>query len=123
MRHLFREIFGGEDKKKDSASDTARPSSFQTQSQNVASTREAPTTSVADPVPSQPIQLPDVARMSGREFEYYMAKVFETLGYEVNLVGGTGDQGVDLLIQQGHELIAVQCNNYNQPVVNKPVQD
>jgi Restriction endonuclease len=49
--------------------------------------------------------------MSGPEFERYMASVFEALGYKATVLGGAGDQGVDLLLQKENELIAVQCNS------------
>jgi restriction system protein len=52
--------------------------------------------------------------MSGTEFEYYMASVFEALGYNATILAGAGDQGVDLLLRRDHELVAVQCKNYGQ---------
>lgn len=61
--------------------------------------------------------------MSGKEFEQYIANIFEALGYVTHGIGGTGDQGVDLLLWKAGVLIAVQCKNYNQPVGNKAVQE
>lgn len=43
--------------------------------------------------------------MSGREFEHFMADLFRTAGYKVDVVRGTGDQGVDLLI-----LVLILCS-------------
>jgi predicted helicase len=68
-------------------------------------------------------QLQNMARMSGPDFERYMASVFEALGYNATILGGTGDQGVDLLLQKENEFIAVQCKNYQQPVGNTPIQE
>jgi predicted helicase len=68
-------------------------------------------------------QLQNIARMSGPEFERYMGSVFEALGYKATILGGAGDQGVDLLLQKENECIAVQCKNYQQPVGNKPIQE
>ncbi len=59
--------------------------------------------------------------MSGQEFEQFMADLFRTAGYKVDVVGGTGDQGVDLLIKKGRKLIAVQCKKYGRPVGNAAV--
>jgi len=59
--------------------------------------------------------------MSGREFEGFMAELFRAAGYKVDVVGGAGDQGVDLLIKKGRKLIAVQCKKYGRPVGNKAV--
>ena len=61
--------------------------------------------------------------MSGNQFERFTADVFRALGYDVTMLGGAGDQGVDLLLRKGHESVAVQCKNYRQPVGNKPVQE
>jgi hypothetical protein len=91
--------------------------------------RDAPRTSVddaagdADGTSSWPIQPRDFTQMSGIEFEHYMANVFEALGYDATVLGGTGDQGVDLLLRKDHELVAVQCKNYGQRIGNKPVQE
>jgi HJR/Mrr/RecB family endonuclease len=59
--------------------------------------------------------------MSGEEFEHFMADLFRTAGYKVDVVGGTGDQGVDLLMKKGRKLIAVQCKKYGRPVGNAAV--
>jgi HJR/Mrr/RecB family endonuclease len=47
--------------------------------------------------------------MSGREFEQSMADLLRAAGYKVDVLGGAGDQGVDLLVKEGRKLIAVQC--------------
>jgi HJR/Mrr/RecB family endonuclease len=59
--------------------------------------------------------------MSGREFEDFMAELLRTTGYKVDVVGGAGDQGVDLLMKKGRKLIAVQCKKYGRPVGNAAV--
>ena len=59
--------------------------------------------------------------MSGREFEHFMADLFRTAGYKVDVVGGAGDQGVDLLLKEGRKRIAVQCKEYGRPVGNAAV--
>jgi HJR/Mrr/RecB family endonuclease len=59
--------------------------------------------------------------MSGREFEHFMAELLRAAGYKVNVVGGAGDQGVDLLVKEGRKLIAVQCKKYGKPVGNAAV--
>jgi HJR/Mrr/RecB family endonuclease len=59
--------------------------------------------------------------MSGREFEHFMADLFRTAGYRVDVVGGAGDQGVDLLLKEGRKRIAVQCKKYGRPVGNAAV--
>jgi hypothetical protein len=39
------------------------------------------------------------------------------------VLGGSGDQGVDVIATRGSERIAVQCKNYAKPVGNRPVQE
>jgi HJR/Mrr/RecB family endonuclease len=59
--------------------------------------------------------------MSGQEFEHFMADLLRAAGYKVDVIGGSGDQGVDLLVKQGRRLIAVQCKKYGRPVGNAAV--
>ena len=59
--------------------------------------------------------------MSGREFEHFMADLFRMAGYKVDVVGGAGDQGVDLLLKEGRKRIAVQCKKDGKPVGNAAV--
>jgi restriction system protein len=61
--------------------------------------------------------------MSGPEFERYMAEVYRALGYNVEMRGGSGDQGVDLLLRKGREFVAVQCKNHQRPVNNTAIQE
>lgn len=68
-------------------------------------------------------QLKSIPSMSGAEFERYMASVYKALGYNVTILGGAGDQGVDLLLRKGRESVAVQCKNHKRPVGNSPVQE
>lgn len=67
--------------------------------------------------------LNSVSLMSGTQFEFFAARVFQALGYRATVLGGSGDQGVDLILQASDGKIAVQCKNYKKPVGNKPVQE
>jgi hypothetical protein len=61
--------------------------------------------------------------MSGPQFEHFVADVLRGLGYRVQVLGGSGDQGVDVIAMSGDERLAIQCKNYGKPVGNKPVQE
>ncbi len=61
--------------------------------------------------------------MSGPQFEHFMADVMRGRGYQVRVLGGSGDQGVDVIAQRGGERIAIQCKLYHRPVGNKPIQE
>jgi restriction system protein len=61
--------------------------------------------------------------MSGDEFERYLAEIFHLLGYQVERLGGSGDQGVDLILTLGGTRTAVQAKCYSNALGNKPVQE
>ena len=64
-----------------------------------------------------------VRSMSGAEFEVFVADLFGALGHKAVVLGGSGDQGVDVIVNRGGERIAVQCKNHKKAVGNKPVQE
>jgi HJR/Mrr/RecB family endonuclease len=64
----------------------------------------------------------DYQKMSGAEFEQFLAEIFKLLGYKVEATGQAGDQGVDLIIQKDVK-IAVQAKCWNDSVPNKAVQE
>lgn len=64
-----------------------------------------------------------VRAMSGTQFELYVASLLRAMGHNTRVLGGSGDQGVDLIVDYFGERVAVQCKNYAKPVGNKPVQE
>ncbi len=60
--------------------------------------------------------------MSGHEFERFMADLFRKQGYTVQQTPGSGDQGVDLLVDIDGRKVAVQLKRWIQPVGNSAVQ-
>ena len=65
----------------------------------------------------------EVRFMSGAEFEVFVADLFEAMGHRVTVLGGAGDQGVDIVVNPRGKRIAVQCKNHSRPVNNKAVQE
>jgi restriction system protein len=65
----------------------------------------------------------EVRFMSGAQFEVFVADLFEAMGHQTMVLGGAGDQGVDVLVNPRGKRIAVQCKNYSKPVGNKAVQE
>lgn len=61
--------------------------------------------------------------MSGGQFEVFVADLMRSMGYQASVLGGSGDQGVDVIAAAGGERIAIQCKNYKKAVGNKPVQE
>jgi len=69
------------------------------------------------------VSLQNVGAMSGGQFEVFVAQVLQALGYRTTVLGGSGDQGVDIVAVSLEGKVAVQCKNYKKPVGNKPVQE
>jgi HJR/Mrr/RecB family endonuclease len=64
-----------------------------------------------------------VRSMSGAQFEVFTADLFRAMGHQAVVLGGAGDQGVDVIVNPRGERLAVQCKNHNRPVGNRPVQE
>jgi HJR/Mrr/RecB family endonuclease len=64
-----------------------------------------------------------VRSMSGAQFEVFTADLFRALGHQTTMLGGAGDQGVDVIVNRRGERVAVQCKNHRRPVGNRPVQE
>ena len=61
--------------------------------------------------------------MSGVEFEKYIAKIFESMGYHTTLTPATGDQGIDIIAQKKDIKIGIQTKCYSSTVGNFAVQE
>lgn len=55
------------------------------------------------------------ASLSGAEFERALGNLLQGLGYGVVQTGGTGDEGIDLLVRRGNRTTVVQCKRYKSP--------
>jgi Restriction endonuclease len=64
-----------------------------------------------------------VRSMTGAQFENFTADLFRAMGYQAVVLGSTGDQGVDVIVNRRGERVAVQCKNHKKPVGNRPVQE
>jgi len=61
--------------------------------------------------------------MDGQEFEGFMGDLLQRMGYEVEVVGQTGDHGIDLLGKKGSDRIAVQCKRWSGAVGESIIRD
>ena len=64
-----------------------------------------------------------VRLMDGVLFEVFVADLLRAMGHSVQVCGGSGDQGVDIIVNPRGERVAVQCKNHSAPVGNRPVQE
>lgn len=58
-------------------------------------------------------EISNVDKLNGWQFESYCAKLFTTLGYQVEVTKGSGDFGADLILNNS---ISVQCKLYSGSV-------
>lgn len=65
----------------------------------------------------------EVDLMTGVEFEKFVAKLFERMGYESEVTKSSGDQGIDVLAKKGNILIAIQAKCYNVVVGNHAIME
>jgi restriction endonuclease Mrr len=58
----------------------------------------------------------------GDDFEHLIVRLFEAMGFASKRIGGTGDQGGDVIAAKGSEQILIQAKCYTVPVGNDAVQ-
>ena len=66
------------------------------------------------------LKLAQLSTLTPEGFEEFVAEVFEALGYEVEQVGGTGDEGADLRLSRDGVRAVVQCKYHSRGVVGSP---
>lgn len=64
-----------------------------------------------------------LASLSGSDFERLLARLYEKMGYTVQLNGRTGDQGADLIATRGNERLIIQAKRHTGSVGNTAVQE
>ena len=64
-----------------------------------------------------------VGELTGIEFEAAVASLYERTGYIVRLTKASGDFGVDVLVNKGTELLAIQVKRYTGNVGVRAVQE
>ena len=71
----------------------------------------------------QSIDISDIDRMSGKEFEKYVAQLLEDYGYQnVSMTPASGDDGIDIIAYRGNTKIGFQCKCYRNNIGNSAVQ-
>jgi restriction system protein len=68
------------------------------------------------------LKIAQLGSLTPESFEEFVAELFEALGYEVETLGGSGDEGADLRLRRRDGLLAVvQCKYHKRGVVGSPV--
>jgi HJR/Mrr/RecB family endonuclease len=69
------------------------------------------------------LHIDELKKLSGIEFEDYLAELFKSHGYQVQTTPSTGDYGADLILQKDQHLTAVQAKCYTGSVGVSAVQE
>ncbi len=75
------------------------------------------------PVKKQTVTITNIDLMGGQEFEYFVADLFQRMGYVTEVTKQTGDQGIDIIARRPGTSIGIQTKCYSQEVSNKAVQE
>lgn len=67
--------------------------------------------------------LTDIDLMSGREFEIFIAELFQKLGYTTKVTPESNDQGIDVLAIKRETTIAIQAKCYSGVVGNHAIME
>lgn len=66
------------------------------------------------------LKLAQLDSLTAEGFEEFVAELFEALGFQVEQVGGTGDEGADLRVSRGGLAGVVQCKFHSRGVIGSP---
>ncbi|MDR2904081.1 MAG: restriction endonuclease, partial [Clostridiales bacterium] len=69
------------------------------------------------------IGMDDIDLMEGNEFEHYVAKLFEKMGYKTEVTKQSGDYGIDVIARKDNTSIGIQAKRYATTLGNKAVQE
>lgn len=64
-----------------------------------------------------------VDEMDGHQFEAFLSDLFTRLGYKTEVTKGSGDFGIDLIVDGKNYKIRIQAKCYSDKVPNKAVQE
>lgn len=69
------------------------------------------------------LQLSDIDNMNGGEFERYVSRLLKHRGFDAEVLGGSGDLGVDIIAQKNNLKYAVQVKRLSEHVSRRAVSD
>lgn len=65
----------------------------------------------------------NICSLSPSDFEAYVALLFERAGHRVKRIGGTGDRGIDLVVNRDGQSSVVQCKRYENNIGPSTVRE
>jgi len=70
-----------------------------------------------------PLNIDNIDEMSGEEFEIFLKLLFKKREYRVEHIGGSGDQGADLILRRFNIKTVVQAKRYEGTIGNTAIQE
>jgi len=67
--------------------------------------------------------LEELHRLTGNQFEELIASLFRRDGYTVNRCGGSGDEGIDLILELAQSKDVVQCKRWKSDIGSPVIRD
>jgi hypothetical protein len=61
--------------------------------------------------------------LRGVEFEKALANLYKSLGYSVLITKGSGDEGIDLILEKDNKETIVQCKGHEKPIGVGAIRD
>jgi restriction system protein len=65
----------------------------------------------------------DADALDPGNYELHCAHVLRECGWKAEVLGGSGDQGADVIAERGTTRVVIQCKKYSRSVGNKAVQE
>jgi restriction system protein len=80
---------------------------------------------VAEYMASEPYRMAaaEADELDGNSYELHCAHVLRKCGWTAEVMGGSGDQGADIIAERGRTRVVIQCKKYSKSVGNKAVQE
>ncbi len=67
--------------------------------------------------------LAELNKLTGRQFEELIASLFKKDGYAVRHCGGSGDEGIDLILELDQSKDVVQCKRWKSDIGSPVIRD
>ena len=78
---------------------------------------------VSDSQNIKKLTIRDIDQMSGYNFESFLKRIFEKMGYKVQHTTLSNDQGADLIVEKFGERTVIQAKNWGNNVGNSGIQE
>ena len=69
------------------------------------------------------LSISGIDNMDGIDFEHYVKRLMENLGYSAQVTTASSDYGIDIIAKKGNDRYAVQVKRYKSNVSRKAVSD